>query len=247
MTDQNQRVALVTGASRGIGAGIAVALGKAGYKVAVHYNSNEAKAREVCDRIQDGRSRAFRFDLSQPDACQELVKAVKDELGGLDVLVNNAGIAIDQLLAFAKPDDFDKLIATNLKPVFLLSKYGAKMMIRKKWGRIINLSSVVGHTGNAGQSMYAATKSAITGFTKSIAAELAGFGITANCVAPGFIATDMTEALTEEQKSAILTRVPLKRLGTPEDIAGAVAFLASDQASYITGATLHVNGGMLCD
>jgi 3-oxoacyl-[acyl-carrier protein] reductase len=247
MTDQNQRVALVTGASRGIGAGIAVALGKAGYKVAVHYNSNEAKAREVCDRIPDGMSRAFRFDLSQPDACQDLVKAVKDELGSLDVLVNNAGIAIDQLLAFAKPDDFDKLIATNLKPVFLLSKYGAKMMIRKKWGRIINLSSVVGHTGNAGQSMYAATKSAITGFTKSIAAELAGFGITANCVAPGFIATDMTEALTEEQKTAILTRVPLRRLGTPEDIAGAVAFLASEQASYITGATLHVNGGMLCD
>lgn len=247
MTDQNQRVALVTGASRGIGAAVAVALGQAGYKVAVHYNSNEAKAREVCDRIPAGGSRAFRFDLSQPDACQDLVKAVKDELGGLDVLVNNAGIAIDQLLAFAKPDDFDKLIATNLKPVFLLSKYGAKMMIRKKWGRIINLSSVVGHTGNAGQSMYAATKSAITGFTKSIAAELAGFGITANCVAPGFIATDMTEALTEEQRTAILTRVPLKRLGTPEDIAGAVAFLASDQASYITGATLHVNGGMLCD
>lgn len=247
MTEQTQRVALVTGASRGIGAATAIVLGQAGYKVAVHYNSNEAKAHEVCTRIPEGCSRAFKADLSQAEACQELVKAVKDELGSLDILVNNAGIAIDQLLAFAKPDDFDRLIATNLKPVFLLTKFAAKLMIRRKWGRIINLSSVVGHTGNAGQSMYATTKAGITGFTKSIAAELAGFGITANCVAPGFIATDMTEALSEEQKAGILSRIPLKRLGTGDDIAHAVAFLASEHASYITGATLHVNGGMLCD
>lgn len=247
MTDQPQRVALVTGASRGIGAATAIILGQAGYKVAVHYNSNEAKAHEVCARIPEGYSRAFRADLSQADACQELVKSVKDELGSLDILVNNAGIAIDQLLAFAKPDDFDRLLATNLKPVFLLSKFAAKLMIRRRWGRIINLSSVVGHTGNAGQSMYATTKAGITGFTKSIAAELAAFGITANCVAPGFIATDMTDALSEEQKVGILNRIPLKRLGTGEDIAHTVAFLASEQASYITGATLHVNGGMLCD
>lgn len=247
MTDQPQRVALVTGASRGIGAATAIILGQAGYKVAVHYNSNEAKAHEVCARIPEGHSRAFRADLIQADACQELVKSVKDELGSLDILVNNAGIAIDQLLAFAKPDDFDRLLATNLKPVFLLSKFAAKLMIRRRWGRIINLSSVVGHTGNAGQSMYATTKAGITGFTKSIAAELAAFGITANCVAPGFIATDMTDALSEEQKVGILNRIPLKRLGTGEDIAHTVAFLASEQASYITGATLHVNGGMLCD
>lgn len=247
MSDQIQRVALVTGASRGIGAGIAVALGQAGYKVAVHYNSNEAKAHEVCGRIPAGMSRAFRADLSQADTCQELVKAVKDELGSLDILVNNAGIAIDQVLAFAKPDDFDRLLATNLKPVFLLSKFASKLMLRKRWGRIINLSSVVGHTGNPGQSMYAATKAAITGFTKSIAAELASVGITANCVAPGFIATDMTDGLTEDQKSAILGRIPMKRLGSVDDIAHAVNFLASEHAAYITGATLHVNGGMLCD
>ena len=247
MSEQIQLVALVTGASRGIGAGISIALGHAGYKVVVHYNSNEAKAHEICARIPDGMSRALRADLSQAEACQDLVKAVKDELGGLDILVNNAGVAIDQLLAFAKPDDFDRLIATNLKPVFLLSKYASKLMLRKRWGRIINLSSVVGHTGNPGQSLYASTKAAITGFTKSIAAELAGVGITANCVAPGFIATDMTESLTEAQKSAILNRVPMKRLGTVDDIAHAIRFLVSEQASYITGATIHVNGGMLCD
>lgn len=240
-----QKVALVTGASRGIGAACALALGRAGYKVAVHYRSGEDQARAVVGKLPDGQARAFRFDLAEKDACQELIKVVKDEMGGLDVIVNNAGISIDQVLAFAKPDDFDKLLSTNLKPVFLLSKYGSKAMLRQRSGRIINISSVVGFTGNAGQSMYAATKAAIVGFTKSIALELAGAGILCNCVAPGFIETDMTGGLPEETKAAILAKVPLKRLGSPDDIAHAVEFLASDKAAYITGTTLHVNGGML--
>lgn len=240
----SQKVALVTGASRGIGAACALALGQAGFKVALHYRGSEDAVRAVAAQLPDGCTKAFRFDLTETGACQELIKAVKDEMGGLDVLVNNAGVAIDQILAFAKSEDFDTLIATNLKPVFLLSKFAAKQMLRQRAGRIINISSVVGHTGNAGQSMYASTKAAITGFTKSIAQELASAGILCNCVAPGFIETDMTNALSPDQKTAILARVPLKRLGRPEDIGNAVAFLASDQASYITGTTLHVNGGM---
>ena len=239
-----QKIALVTGASRGIGAATALALGKAGFKVAVHYRSGEDQARAVCALLPDGMARAFRFDLAEKDACQELVKAVKEEMGGFDVLVNNAGIAIDQILAFAKAEDFDKLLSTNLKPVFLLSKFASKAMLRQRSGRIINVSSVVGFTGNAGQSMYAATKAAIVGFTKSIAQELAGAGILCNTVAPGFIETDMTASLPEETKQAILAKVPLKRLGKAEDVANAIEFLASDKAAYITGATLHVNGGM---
>jgi 3-oxoacyl-[acyl-carrier protein] reductase len=240
----SQKVALVTGGSRGIGAACALALGRAGYKVAVHYRSGEEGARAVVAELPQGQAKAYRYDLSDPAASQELVKAVKEDLGSLDVLVNNAGVAIDQVLAFAKPDDFDTLIATNLRPVFLLSKFAAKVMIRQRSGRIINLSSVVGHTGNAGQSLYAATKAAITGFTQSIAQELAAAGILCNCVAPGFIATDMTKDLKDEVKETILSKVPLKRLGTPEDIAHAGEFLASDKAAYITGTTLHVNGGM---
>jgi 3-oxoacyl-[acyl-carrier protein] reductase len=238
-----QKVALVTGASRGIGAATALALGQAGYKIAVHYKGSEDKARALVERLPEG-SMPFKFDLAADGACQELIKVVKDEMGSIDVLVNNAGISIDQLLAFAKPEDFDTLIATNLKPVFLLSKAVAKVMIRQKGGRIVNISSVVGHLGNAGQSMYATTKAAMTGFTKSVAVELAGFGILVNCVAPGFIETDMTGALKDEQKAALLQHVPLKRLGRPEEVAAAVVFLAGPGASYITGTTLHVNGGM---
>jgi 3-oxoacyl-[acyl-carrier protein] reductase len=194
--------------------------------------------------LPDGQAQLFKCDLAAAGAAAELVKTVKEEMGSIDVLVNNAGISIDQLLAFAKPEDFDTLLATNLKPVFLLSKLAAKVMIRQKGGRIINITSVVGHTGNAGQSMYVTTKAAITGFSKSIAQELAGFGILVNCVAPGFIETDMTDALKDETKQAILAKVPLKRLGKPSEVASAVEFLASDKATYITGTTLHVNGGM---
>jgi len=236
------RVALVTGASRGIGAATARALGAAGFRVVVHYRSGEAEAKAVAETIPGAK--LARADLVDPQACQDLIKFVTSEMGRLDVLVNNAGISIDQILTFAKPEDFDRLLSTNLKPVFMLAKLGSKAMIRQKGGRIINMTSVVGHTGNAGQSMYSATKAAITGFTKSIALDLAGFGITANCVAPGFIKTDMTDNLPEAAREQIMGRIPLKRLGQPEDVAQAVAFLASDAASYITGTTLHVNGGM---
>ncbi len=236
------KIALVTGASRGIGAACALRLGQAGYKVAVHYRSREDLAKKVCEQIPG--SMPIQLDLSAEGACEQLIKLVKNEMGGLDVLVNNAGISIDGLLPFAKPDDFDLLIQTNLKPVFLLSKYAGKQMIRNKWGRIINLSSVVGFTGNAGQSLYSMTKAAITGFTKSAALDLAKFGITVNSVAPGFIQTDMTGALAAEVQEQILAKIPMGRLGTPLDIANAVHFLASEEASYITGNTLHVNGGM---
>jgi 3-oxoacyl-[acyl-carrier protein] reductase len=241
MTD---KVALVTGASRGIGRACAVALAKEGYKVAVHYRSKEDEAKSLCAEI--GNAMAFRADLGKEEECTDLIKVVKQEMGRIDVLVNNAGQTADQLITFAKPTDFDQLIAVNLKPIFLLTKLVSRQMIKQKSGRIINLSSVVGYTGNPGQSIYAATKGAITAFTKSIAQELAQFGILANTVAPGFIATDMTTVLPDEVKQHILNSVPLKRLGNPEEIANAVAFLASDKASYITGTTLHVNGGMYC-
>jgi len=241
MTSQT-RVALVTGASRGIGAWCAIALGRAGFKVIVHYNSQAAKAEAVCQEIQGAV--ALQADISDLKSCDELMKTIKSEHGGVDVLVNNAGICIDQVLAFAKPEDFSKLLQVNLQPVFYLSKLASRQMLRKRWGRIINLSSVVGYSGNAGQSMYAATKAAITGFTKSIAIELAPAGILINTVAPGFIATDMTSELDDKAKDHILTSIPLKRMGRPDEIASVVKFLASEEASYITGSTIHVNGGM---
>ncbi|RZA17296.1 MAG: SDR family oxidoreductase, partial [Proteobacteria bacterium] len=176
--------------------------------------------------------------------CTQLAKSVKEAFGRIDVLVNNAGMSIDQLITFAKPGDFDQILNVNLKSVFNLTKAVSRFMIKQKSGSIINLTSVVGHTGNGGQSMYAASKGAITAFTKSIAVDLAGFGIRANCVAPGFIKTDMTESLSDEVKDAISAKIPLKRLGSAEEVANCVAFLASSEASYITGSTLHVNGGM---
>ena len=239
-----QKVALVTGASRGIGAACAIALGEAGFQVAVHFRGEEAKARAVADRIPGDRARVFQADLSTEDGPAQLVKAVKEAFGRLDLLVNNAGVAIDHLLAMAKPEDINRLLDTNLKATILTSKHASKVMIRQRQGVIINLSSVVGHTGNGGQSVYAATKGALTAFTKSVALELASAGIRCNSVAPGFIDTDMTGHLKEATREAILAKVPLGRLGRPEDIAAAVVFLASDQAAYITGTTLHVNGGM---
>jgi 3-oxoacyl-[acyl-carrier protein] reductase len=236
------RIALVTGASKGIGAAAALALGRAGFKVALHFRSDPALAESLAAEIPG--SMTFQFDLAKPGECESLLKSVKEKMGSIDVLVNNAGMSIDQLIAFAKPDDFDTLLSTNLKPVFLLCKGASKMMIRKKAGSIINITSVVGHTGNAGQSMYVATKAAITGLTMSIAKELAPFGIRANCIAPGFIETDMTVGLSAEIKAAIIDKIPLKRLGRPDDIGNAVEFLASDKSAYISGSTIHVNGGM---
>jgi 3-oxoacyl-[acyl-carrier protein] reductase len=235
-------VAIVTGASRGIGAACAQELSRQGFRIAVHYRSEREKAEALAQSLGDAM--IFQADLSDAKACQDIIGLVKSEMGSVDVLVNNAGICIDQVLALAKIDDFDKLIATNLRPVFLLSKFASRQMIRQRKGRIINISSVVGFSGNGGQSMYSATKAAIVGFTKSIAIELAAAGITCNCVAPGFIETDMTSGLTPEVKEMILSKVPMKRLGKPEEIGAAVAFLASEAAAYITGSTIHVNGGM---
>ncbi len=238
----DKKVALVTGASRGIGKACAQALAREGFLVAIHYRSQEAQAQEVAAGIPG--SKIFQADLSQEESCKELAKQVKDTFGRIDVLVNNAGMSIDQLITFAKPTEFDQILDVNLKSVFNLTKAVSRVMIKQKAGRIINLSSVVGHTGNAGQSMYAASKGAITAFTKSIAADLASFGILANCVAPGFIKTDMTDAIPAEAQSAIMGKIPLQRLGTPEEVAACVSFLSSEGAAYITGSTLHVNGGM---
>lgn len=238
----SEKVALITGASRGIGKACAKALAESGYRIAVHYRSGHDEAVALCNEIKNAMP--FKADLSDEAQVSELVKAVKSEMGRIDVLVNNAGMSIDQVIAFAKPEDFQKLIQVNLTSVFLMTKLVSKIMIKQKEGRIINMSSVVGHTGNAGQSMYAATKGAITAFTKSIAQDLAPFGILCNTIAPGFIDTEMTGTLPPEVKEAILSKVPLKRLGRPEEIAGVVEFLASDKAGYITGSTIHVNGGM---
>ena len=239
---EDKKVALVTGASKGIGAACAMALHKEGYRIAIHFRSKPELA-EALQKELPG-SEVFQYDLSEDGACDALIKDVVKTMGRIDTLVNNAGISIDQLITFAKPDDFDRILSTNLKPVFMLSKLASKKMIRSKAGSIINITSVVGHTGNAGQSMYSAAKSAVTGLTQSMSVDLAGFGIRANCVAPGFIQTDMTDALGDDVKEAILSGIPMKRLGTANDIGEAVAFLASDRANYITGTTLHVNGGM---
>lgn len=236
------KVALVTGGSRGIGAACARALAQEGYQIAFQYVSNEEKAREVQASIPG--SKAYAFDLSKDESCTELINKVKTDFGRIDLLVNNAGIALDQVITFAKPEDFIRTLDTNLKPVFLLSKLVSRIMIKQKSGNIINLTSIVGHTGNPGQTAYAASKSAITGMTKSMAFDLAGFGIRCNCVAPGFIDTDMTSHLNGDVRDSFLSKIPLKRLGKPEEIADAVCFLASDKASYITGSTIHVNGGM---
>lgn len=239
-----QKVALVTGASRGIGAACALALGRAGYKVAVHYRKEADKAREIAQQIPVAMP--VQADLADEQASQQLINQVKAELGSVDVLVNNAGMCIDQILPMAKITDFDALISTNLRATFMLSKFASKVMMKQRSGRIINISSVVGFTGNGGQSMYAATKAGIVGFTKSIAVDLASFGILVNCVAPGFIDTDMTAGLPPAARDQILAKIPLKRLGKPDEVAQAVTFLASEGAAYITGTTIHVNGGMYC-
>ena len=238
----SEKVALVTGASRGIGKACAKALSEKGFRIAVHCRSRRDEAEQVAASLPVAE--VFKANLSEEDDCKALIKNVKDTFGRIDILVNNAGISIDQIITFAKPSELDDVLNTNFKSVFHLSKACSRLMIKQKGGSIINLTSVVGHTGNAGQSMYAASKGAVTAFTKSIASDLAGFGIRANCVAPGFIETDMTDKLPAEVREAILNKVPLKRLGTPEEVAQVVSFLASDAASYITGETIHVNGGM---
>lgn len=241
------KVALVTGASRGIGRDIAIELAKAGANVAVNYAGSEARANEVVQEIQSLGREAFavQCDVANADSVAEMVKQTIERWGSLDILVNNAGITRDNLIMRMKEDEWDDVINTNLKGVFLCTKAVTRQMMKQKSGRIINISSVVGESGNAGQANYVAAKAGVIGLTKTTAKELAPRGITVNAVAPGFITTDMTDKLTDEIKEGMLKMIPLAKFGEPKDIANAVTFLASDDSRYITGQTIHVNGGMV--
>lgn len=239
---KDSKVVLITGASRGIGLACAKRFAEGGYRVALHYRSDSDLAGRVAEQL--GNCEVFQADLSDSDACLDLVSRVKKSMGRIDTVINNAGVSKDQLITFAKVEDFDTLVSTNLRSVFLIAKAASRLMIKQKGGQIINMSSVVGFTGNGGQSLYSATKSGIIGLTKSMAMDLAGFGIRCNAIAPGFIETEMTTALDSKVQEAILSRIPLARLGEAGDVANAAYFLASNEAAYITGSTLHVNGGM---
>ncbi|ASE34407.1 3-oxoacyl-[acyl-carrier-protein] reductase [Mammaliicoccus sciuri] len=240
------KTAIVTGASRGIGRKIALELGKEGYNVVVNYAGNKEKAEEVVSEIKSFgvESFAFQANVSEQDEVKAMIKETTSQFGTIDVLVNNAGITRDNLLMRMKQDEWDDVINTNLKGVFNCVQAVTRPMLKQKSGRIINLSSVVGSLGNAGQVNYVATKSGVEGMTRTFARELASRGITCNAVAPGFIVSDMTDQLSDELKEQMKSQIPLARFGEDSDIAHTVAFLASDKASYITGQTIHVNGGM---
>lgn len=240
------KVALVTGASRGIGRAIALHLAEHGADVAVNYAGSEAAAGEVVAAIEAMGRKAIklRADVSSYQESEELVKQTIEFFGKIDILVNNAGITRDNLIMRMKEEEFDQVIATNLKGVFNCVKAVTRPMMKQRFGRIINISSVVGVLGNPGQANYVAAKAGVIGLTKATAKELASRGITVNAVAPGFIETDMTDKLAGEMKEQMLKQIPLERLGQPEEIAKVVRFLASDDASYMTGQTLHVDGGM---
>ncbi|MEY4479678.1 MAG: hypothetical protein RLZZ267_356 [Bacillota bacterium] len=247
MLNLSGKTALVTGASRGIGRAIAVALAEAGADVAVNYAGSEAAALETAKLITDLGRKSFvvKANVGITAEVEEMMNTVLEQFDGkLDILVNNAGITRDNLLMRMKEEEFDQVIETNLKGVFNCLKAVTRPMMKQRAGRIINISSVVGVTGNPGQTNYVAAKAGVIGMTKAAAKELAVRGILVNCIAPGFIETDMTEKLNEDQKTAIMQQVPLAKLGRPEDIANAVVFLASDASSYMTGQTLHVDGGM---
>ncbi len=247
MYDFKGKTALVTGASRGIGRAVAVALATGGARVALNYAGNEAAANEalaLCRQAGAERAQLYRFDVADPAACAQAVDAVVKELGSLDVLVNNAGIAIDQLVMRVKDEDWERQLRVNLTGAFNLIRAATRPMMKARGGAIVNLTSVVGEMGNAGQAAYAATKAGLIGLTKSVARELASRNVRVNAVAPGYIVTDMTAGLPEAARAKLTEMIPLARLGTAEDVANAVAWLASDQASYVTGEVLRVNGGM---
>lgn len=241
------KVAIVTGASRGIGRAVAISLAKAGAKVVINYAGNVVAAEEVKAIIEaaGGEAMLMQADVASEEAVAAMVKQTTDTFGAIDILVNNAGITRDTLLMRMKESDWDDVMNTNLKGIFVCTKAISRVMMKQKCGKIINMTSVVGQTGNAGQANYAAAKAGVIGFTKSMAKELASRGITVNAVAPGFINTDMTAVLSEQIKEDLVTKIPLGRLGSPEDVAAAVLYLASDAANYVTGQTLNIDGGMV--
>jgi 3-oxoacyl-[acyl-carrier protein] reductase len=243
----NGKNVLVTGASRGIGREIALELARKGANVAVNFAGSEAKANEVVQEIKAlGReSFSIQCDVSDSEAVTEMVKTVTEKFSSLDILVNNAGITRDNLLMRMKENEWDDVININLKGVFLCTKAVTRQMMKQRSGRIINIASIVGVSGNAGQANYVAAKAGVIGLTKSAAKELASRGITVNAIAPGFISTDMTENLPEDVQEAMLGQIPLARFGDPKDVAAVAAFLASEASSYMTGQTLHVDGGMV--
>ncbi len=243
MTENTRQIALVTGASRGIGRAIALTLAQRGFTV-IGTATTDSGAAAISDALAPLGGRGLALNVTDATALDAAIDGLVKEFGALHVLVNNAGITRDTLAMRLKDDDWDAVIDTNLKAVFRASRAAIRPMMKQRYGRIINITSVVGAAGNPGQANYCASKAGVAGMTRSLAQELGSRGITVNCVAPGFIATDMTETLPDAQQQALLGKIPLGRLGSPEDIAEAVAFLASPQAGYITGTELLVNGGM---
>lgn len=242
-----EKVALITGSSSGIGAAIATELAAGGATVAIHYRGNSDGAASVADAIRaaGGQCGIFQADVSNPDEAANLVKQVNDELGVIQILVNNAGTTQDTLLMTMKEEQWETVIKTNLGSVYGVTKAALRPMLKTRWGRVINISSVVGLSGQAGQSNYAASKAGMIGFTKSLAREVASRNITVNAVAPGFVPSALTDVLNDEQREEILNNTPLGRMGSPEEIAWAVSFLASDRSSFITGQVLSVDGGLV--
>lgn len=245
--DLSGKVALVTGASRGIGAVVASRLAQAGARVGVNFHASSERATVISDKINKAGGEAFLVggDVSQEDEAQAVVQQLVEHFGSIDILVNNAGINIDQLLIRMKTEDFDRVLNVNLRGAFLCTRYAMTHMIRQRSGRVINMSSVVGLSGNPGQANYAAAKAGLVGLTKAVAREVASRNVTVNALAPGYIVTSMVEEIPEGKHDQILARIPMGRFGTPEDVAEAVVFLSSDGASYITGQVLTIDGGMI--